>query len=190
MLRKRLLAAILLAFFLCGCLAGCGPTEPNRTAPTITQRQTVAIPTVIPTAAPTTESVSATPSTEPTTEPETLPMTASATEPVTVPETAAPSVTEEPATEPTLPPETVSVSEPEKTEALNRGVPNSSAGETEAAEETEPTVNYIANTNTKKFHYPSCSSVSDMKEENMWYFTGTRDELIEQGYVPCKRCKP
>ena len=51
-------------------------------------------------------------------------------------------------------------------------------------------VNYIANMNTLKFHYPSCSSVSDMKEKNKWYFSGTRDELISKGYVPCKRCKP
>nr|MCR5157342.1 hypothetical protein [Butyrivibrio sp.] len=48
----------------------------------------------------------------------------------------------------------------------------------------------IANKNTKKFHYPSCSSVSDMKEKNKWYFEGSRDELIEKGYKPCKRCNP
>ncbi len=49
---------------------------------------------------------------------------------------------------------------------------------------------YILNTNTHKFHYPNCSSVSDMKEKNKKVFTGTRDEAIAQGYVPCKRCKP
>jgi DNA-entry nuclease len=49
---------------------------------------------------------------------------------------------------------------------------------------------YILNTNTKKFHYPSCSSVSDMKEKNKREFTGTRDEAISQGFVPCKRCNP
>lgn len=49
---------------------------------------------------------------------------------------------------------------------------------------------YIANKNTKKFHYPSCSSVSDMKEKNKLYFDGSREELIGQGYVPCKRCNP
>lgn len=58
------------------------------------------------------------------------------------------------------------------------------------SEETEPTVTYIANTNTKKFHYPSCSSVGQMKESNKWYFTGTRDELIDLGYDPCGRCHP
>ena len=50
--------------------------------------------------------------------------------------------------------------------------------------------NYILNTNTKKFHYPSCSSVDDMKEKNKQEFFGTRDEAVAQGYSPCGRCKP
>ena len=50
--------------------------------------------------------------------------------------------------------------------------------------------NYVVNTNTKKFHYPTCSSVSDMKEKNKMYYEGTRDELVELGYDPCKRCNP
>ena len=56
--------------------------------------------------------------------------------------------------------------------------------------EPETTVTYIANTNTHKFHYPSCSSVDQMNESNKWYFTGTRDELISKGYEPCGRCHP
>lgn len=49
---------------------------------------------------------------------------------------------------------------------------------------------YILNTNTKKFHYPTCSSVKDMKEKNKQEFFGTRDEAISNGYSPCGRCKP
>lgn len=49
---------------------------------------------------------------------------------------------------------------------------------------------YILNTNTKKFHYPTCSSVNDMKEKNKQEFFGTRDETISNGYFPCGRCKP
>lgn len=49
---------------------------------------------------------------------------------------------------------------------------------------------YIVNTNTGKFHYPSCSSVKRMKESNKMFFTGTRDELISQGYSPCGNCNP
>ena len=49
---------------------------------------------------------------------------------------------------------------------------------------------YILNTNTKKFHYPTCSSVNDIKEKNKQEFFGTRDEAISNGYSPCGRCKP
>lgn len=49
---------------------------------------------------------------------------------------------------------------------------------------------YIINTNTNKFHYPSCSSVQEMKEKNKRLFDGTREELIEFGFIPCKRCIP
>ena len=49
---------------------------------------------------------------------------------------------------------------------------------------------YILNTNTKKFHYPTCSSVKDMKDNNKQEFHGTRDEVIAKGYSPCGRCKP
>lgn len=49
---------------------------------------------------------------------------------------------------------------------------------------------YVLNTNTKKFHYPTCSSVDDMKEKNKQIYTGSREEVINMGYVPCKRCNP
>jgi DNA-entry nuclease len=68
-----------------------------------------------------------------------------------------------------------------------------SAAENSIAETKSETItksSYVANKNTKKFHYPSCSSVEDMKEKNKLYFDGSREELIEQGYVPCKRCNP
>lgn len=49
---------------------------------------------------------------------------------------------------------------------------------------------YILNTNTKKFHYPSCGSVKQMKESNKQSYTGSRDDVIAMGYVPCKKCNP
>ena len=49
---------------------------------------------------------------------------------------------------------------------------------------------YVLNTNTKKFHYPSCSSVKKMSEKNKAYHTGTRDEVIAMGYDPCGNCHP
>lgn len=56
---------------------------------------------------------------------------------------------------------------------------------------TEPVgTEYVLNTNSKKFHYPSCGSVAKMKESNKEYYTGTREELIAMGYEPCKNCDP
>ena len=51
-------------------------------------------------------------------------------------------------------------------------------------------ITYVLNTNTKKFHYPTCSSVDDMKEKNKQIYTDSREEVINMGYVPCKRCNP
>ena len=51
-------------------------------------------------------------------------------------------------------------------------------------------VKYILNTNTKKIHYPSCSSVDQMKEKNKQATDLSKEELISQGYSPCGRCKP
>lgn len=56
--------------------------------------------------------------------------------------------------------------------------------------EPDAGVDYVLNTNSKKFHYPSCSSVDDMKESNKQYYTGSRDDLIASGYSPCGRCHP
>ena len=48
---------------------------------------------------------------------------------------------------------------------------------------------YIGNRNSKKLHYASCPSVDDMKDKNKVEFY-SRDEAINQGYEPCKRCNP
>lgn len=50
--------------------------------------------------------------------------------------------------------------------------------------------NYVINTNTEKFHYTSCPSADDIKPSNRWDYAGTREEVINMGYVPCKRCNP
>lgn len=70
---------------------------------------------------------------------------------------------------------------------------NTIGNEVHSSEESTavmPDCDYVLNTNTKKFHYPSCSSVQDMKEKNKEYYTGERQELIDRGYSPCGRCKP
>ena len=49
---------------------------------------------------------------------------------------------------------------------------------------------YIINTNSRVFHKPKCSSVKRMKEKNKMECTGTREEILDQGYSPCKNCNP
>ena len=50
-------------------------------------------------------------------------------------------------------------------------------------------VTYVLNTNTKKIHYPSCSSVEKIKPKN-YATTDDYNSAIAQGYVPCKKCNP
>jgi len=49
---------------------------------------------------------------------------------------------------------------------------------------------YVLNTNTMKFHYPSCRHVKTIKSSNRWDYHGDREEVINMGYIPCKTCKP
>lgn len=51
-------------------------------------------------------------------------------------------------------------------------------------------ITYVCNKNSMKFHRPDCSSVGDMKAKNRLDVTLTREKMIAQGYVPCKRCNP
>ena len=59
-----------------------------------------------------------------------------------------------------------------------------------AAKVSAKDVSYVLNTGTKKFHLPSCKSVSDIKPENKQSSALSRDALIAQGYAPCKNCNP
>ena len=49
---------------------------------------------------------------------------------------------------------------------------------------------YVLNTNTMKFHYPNCESVSQMSEHNKVIETTTRGDLINRGFSPCGNCRP
>ena len=49
---------------------------------------------------------------------------------------------------------------------------------------------YILNTSSHKFHYPDCAGVSTMSEKNKATYTGSREDLIAQGYTPCGQCNP
>ena len=56
--------------------------------------------------------------------------------------------------------------------------------------EGKGTTEYVLNTNSKKFHLPSCSSVDQMSPKNREDVEDTRENLIAKGYDPCKRCNP
>ncbi len=58
------------------------------------------------------------------------------------------------------------------------------------SEDTELSYDYVLNTNTKRFHLPTCSSVEEIHEKNKEYYQGDRETLIEKGYSPCGRCSP
>ena len=117
---------------------------------------------------------------------------------MTVPETQAPATepTEAPTTEPKTEPTEAPTTEPETepTEAPTTE-PETEATEAPTTEPvTEPTEDagqhYVLNKNTKKFHYPTCSSAADIKEKNREDYYGDREDLIEEGFEPCKRCEP
>ncbi len=57
-------------------------------------------------------------------------------------------------------------------------------------EQSISAVIYVLNTNTAKFHLPSCASAGKIKEQNKKEYTGSREELIAVGYSPCGNCHP
>lgn len=48
---------------------------------------------------------------------------------------------------------------------------------------------YIGNKKSKRFHLPNCRSVNQMSDKNKVEFS-TREEAIENGYIPCGDCSP
>jgi len=48
---------------------------------------------------------------------------------------------------------------------------------------------YVGNARTHKLHYADCRYVGEMNDNNKVYFED-RDEAINEGYVPCKVCRP
>lgn len=59
-----------------------------------------------------------------------------------------------------------------------------------SSETGNKTSEYVLNTNTNKFHKSSCESVQKMSEKNKKVCHNTKEEMIAQGYEPCKSCNP
>lgn len=72
----------------------------------------------------------------------------------------------------------------------NIGNKNSGTSDSKKSTSSSGKVEYVLNMNTHKFHLPSCSSVKRMSESNKGIYTGTREDVINQGYDPCKICNP
>lgn len=53
-----------------------------------------------------------------------------------------------------------------------------------------PSLHYVVNIRSGKFHYEDCEGVKGMSEKNRKDVTCTREELLEQGYEPCGTCAP
>lgn len=62
--------------------------------------------------------------------------------------------------------------------------------ETPAEQPAANVFTYVINTDSGIFHYPSCSSAKRISDANRSEYTGTRDDLIAQGYSPCGNCDP
>ena len=80
--------------------------------------------------------------------------------------------------------------------AAEQGIQNqqqtdAQTGQAETGDDQKSTaITYVLNTNTKKFHYPDCNSVRQMKAKNRKDVKETREEVIQQGYSPCGNCNP
>lgn len=62
--------------------------------------------------------------------------------------------------------------------------------ETTTSTTNDVSATYILNKNTKKFHKTSCASAKKIKESNKDTYSGSKQDLINRGYVPCKNCNP
>lgn len=110
-----------------------------------------------------------------------------------------PAAEPEPAKDPEPVAEPEPVKEPEPQPDPEPAAPPAAASqpsEPPAAKEPEPepapepvAQTYIGNSNTMKFHKPSCSSVEDIAADNK-VTLDSRDSAISKGYQPCKRCNP
>lgn len=67
------------------------------------------------------------------------------------------------------------------------GTSSSASNVQRAGQEDASGLTYVLNTKSKKFHRSSCNSLPTANRKDS---TESRDSIIAQGYVPCKRCGP
>ena len=60
----------------------------------------------------------------------------------------------------------------------------------EIPEDDEDLSGYVANKNSKIFHYAYCSFVDQINDANKLFFDCDRDYLLSEEFTPCETCKP
>jgi len=68
--------------------------------------------------------------------------------------------------------------------------PTTSVEENTNTNQNTGSTKYVLNTNTKKFHYPTCGSAGRIAAKNYAESNESRDALISKGYSPCGNCDP
>ncbi len=76
-----------------------------------------------------------------------------------------------------------------KAPAVSSKAPTVSSKAPASSKNDSNTITYVLNTNTKKFHFESCSYVKSIKAENRGT-SNNRSDIINNGYQPCKVCNP
>ena len=67
---------------------------------------------------------------------------------------------------------------------------NAGAGQNAGQAGGGTSASYVLNTNTHKFHLPGCPSVETISPKNRKDVNESREQIISEGYAPCKRCNP
>jgi hypothetical protein len=73
--------------------------------------------------------------------------------------------------------------------AVKRTIPATTLRRRPAPKQTASEHNFVASKNSRVFHKPGCSSAKRILEENIVAYS-SREEAINTGKRPCKRCKP
>lgn len=111
--------------------------------------------------------------------------------------TATPEPTPTPTLEPTSTPVPTAVKQPASQSQTQQGTQNnagasgsasSSGGQTASQPANE--ASYVLNTSTHKFHRSGCGEIKKIHAENRKDVSGNRNDIINQGYTPCKKCNP
>ncbi len=66
---------------------------------------------------------------------------------------------------------------------------NTKPTKSQSTKESDKSLSYIGNINSKKFHLSSCDGAMNMNEKNKVYFF-SKEEAQSNGYTPCKSCNP